>query len=94
MSQLSLDERFKEAIQNANEKIPKTSVPQDVQLVLYAYYKQALSGNISYSHHGYESDEVITAFKQNAWMQVRHLTANEAKEKYIEIINQMLKDRQ
>ena len=94
MSKLSLDERFQEAIRNANEKIPKTSVPQDVQLVLYAYYKQALSENISYSHHGYESDEVITAFKQNAWIQVRHLSASEAKEKFIEIINQMLKDRQ
>ena len=43
MSELSLDEKFKEAIQNANEKIPKTSVPQEVLLVLYAYYKQALS---------------------------------------------------
>lgn len=93
MSNLSLDERFKEAIRIANELIPKPSVPQDVQLVLYAYYKQALSENISYSHHGYESDELITAFKQNAWMQVRHLSADEAKEKYIEIINQLLKDK-
>ena len=94
MSKQSLDERFKEAIRIANEQIPKTSVPQDVQLVLYAYYKQALSENISYNHHCYESDELITAFKQNAWMQVRHLTADEAKEKYIENINQLLKDRQ
>ena len=55
MSNLSLDERFKEAVRIANEQIPKPSVPQDVQLVLYAYYKQALSENISYGHHGYES---------------------------------------
>jgi acyl-CoA-binding protein len=29
----------------------------------------------------------------NAWMQVKHLTVDEAKEKYIEIINTLLKER-
>ena len=92
MTNKDLDTRFREAFEKASNMTE--SLPPDVMLRIYAYYKQALSENISYSHHGYESDEVITAFKQNAWMQVRHLTANEAKEKYIEIINQMLKDRQ
>jgi acyl-CoA-binding protein len=57
----------------------------------YAYVGSTINPNARlYTHNS----ELITAFKQNAWMQVRHLTADEAKEKYIEIINQLLKDRQ
>lgn len=93
MDKDSLDQKFKEAIQIANTQIPKDSVPQDLQLILYAYYKQGLSENINYSQHGYESDELVNAFKMNAWMQVRHLSADDAKEKYIEIIYNLLKDR-
>jgi hypothetical protein len=31
-------------------------------------------------------------FKTNAWMQISHLTTDEAKEQYIEIINSLLKN--
>ena len=42
MSAKTLDELFHEALENAN-KIPKESVPQDVQLVLYGYYKRSFT---------------------------------------------------
>lgn len=93
MQNKTLDELFYEALENAN-KIPKESVPQDVQLVLYGYYKQGLSETISHTHYGLEANDLRNAFKINAWMQVKHISPDEAKEKYIEIINQLLKDRQ
>ncbi len=90
----ALDIKFKEAIRIANEKIPKDSVPQDLQLVLYAYYKQGLSETINYGSHGYENDELINAFKLNAWMQVSSLSADEAKKRYIQIINDLLQEQE
>jgi acyl-CoA-binding protein len=86
MSKKTLDELFHEALENAN-KIPKESV-------LYGYYKQGLSETRTHSHYGLEPNDLRNAFKINAWMQVKHISPDEAKEKYIEIINQLLKDRQ
>jgi acyl-CoA-binding protein len=63
-----------------------------VQLVLYGLYKQASSESTNRIHYQNPQD-LINAFKLNAWMQVKHLTADEAKEKYIEIINSLLKER-
>lgn len=63
----------------------QASLPQDVQLRLYAYYKQATIGTLnSLSSSG---SDLRNAFKTNAWMQISHISINEAKEKYIEIIN-------
>ena len=92
MSNKDLNTLFDEAFANA-QLVPQESVPQDVQLVLYGLYKQASSESTNRIHYQNPQD-LINAFKLNAWMQVKHLTADEAKEKYIEIINQMLKDRQ
>jgi acyl-CoA-binding protein len=79
-----LDTRFQEAVDLA-EAIPQASLPQDVQLRLYAYYKQATSGSLTSSNYSSNFD-LRNAFKTNAWMQISHLTPDEAKELYIEDI--------
>ena len=45
MSEKDLDTRFQEAVEVAS-KMTQASLPQDVQLRLYAYYKQATIGTI------------------------------------------------
>jgi len=87
MNKKDLDTRFQEAFEIASN-MSQTSLPQDVQLRLYAFYKQATYGTLSYNHS--ESYDLRNAFKTNAWIQISHLSVDEAKEKYIEIINYLL----
>ncbi len=91
MSTKDLNTLFDEAFANA-QLVPQESVPQDMQLVLYGLYKQASSENANQMQYQNPQD-LINAFKLNAWMQVKHLTVDEAKVKYIEIINILLKER-
>ena len=86
MDEKELDIRFQEAVEIAS-KMSQSELPQDVQLRLYAYYKQATFGTISYNS---SSDfDLRNAFKTNAWMQISHLSIDEAKELYIEAINEI-----
>jgi acyl-CoA-binding protein len=87
MNEKDLDTRFQEAVEIASQ-MTQASLPQDVQLRLYAFYKQATYGTLSYNHS--ESYDLRNAFKTNAWIQISHLSINEAKEQYIEIINFLL----
>jgi acyl-CoA-binding protein len=83
MDEKELDIRFLEVVEIASQ-MSQSSLPQDVQLRLYAYYKQATYGTINYNQ---SSDfDLRNAFKTNAWMQISHLTIEEAKELYIEAI--------
>ena len=66
---------------NINEKLP-----QDLMLKLYAYYKQATVGDPTEAN---EKDSLIDAFKLNAWIQLKGMTADEAKIKYIEIVENL-----
>lgn len=81
-----LDLCFKEAVAIAS-KMTQASLPQDVQLRLYAFYKQATIGTLNYNHS--ESTDLRNAFKTNAWIQISHISIDEAKKKYIEIINSL-----
>lgn len=88
MPEKDLDTRFAEAVQIADD-MTQASLPQDVQLRLYAYYKQATSGALDLQQtSGYHLRD---AFKTNAWMQVSHLSSEEAKELYIEAILSLAK---
>lgn len=87
MRKKDLDTRFLEAVESASQ-MTQASLPQDVQLRLYAFYKQATYGTLSYNHS--ESYDLRNAFKTNAWIQISHLSIDEAKEQYIEIINSLL----
>lgn len=89
MEDQDLNIRFDKAVAIATE-MSQASLPQDVQLRLYAYFKQATFGTIQ-SHNS--NFDLRNAFKTNAWMQISHLTANEAKENYIEIINSIVNQK-
>lgn len=89
MNEKDLNTRFEEAVASA-EEMSQASLPQDVQLRLYANYKQATFGTIQSNNANFD---LRNAFKTNAWMQVSHLSIDEAKENYIEIINSILDHR-
>ncbi|MGX7668514.1 acyl-CoA-binding protein [Flavobacterium pedocola] len=92
MNSTELDKLFDEAFENAN-LIPQSSVPIDLQLVLYGLYKQATSNDSDRFFFRQDSQNIRSAFKLNAWMQVNNLSADEAKRQYIEIINKLMKER-
>lgn len=88
MSEKDLETRFQEAVEIASN-MTQASLPQDVQLRLYAYYKQSTAGTID--NKQINNFDLRNAFKTNAWMQISHLSADEAKELYIETIDFILK---
>lgn len=85
-----LENRFLEAVEIAS-KMTQASLPQDVQLRLYAFYKQATFGTLSYNHS--ESFDLRNAFKTNAWIQISHISVEEAKQNYITIINSLIEKK-
>ena len=88
MTNTDLDNRFQEAVAKATQ-MTQASLPQDVQLRLYAFYKQATFGHVDLRQSA--AYHLRDAFKINAWMQISHFSPDEAKENYIEIINSILK---
>lgn len=86
MADKDLDIRFTKAVEAAMA-MTQASLPQDVQLRLYAFYKQATFGTAVYNQS--ENFDLRDAFKTNAWMQISHISIDEAKESYIEIINSL-----
>ncbi len=78
----SSDHRFLKAYEMACTTNLK--FPQDVMLHFYAYYKRATTVNGSYSAKG--DEDVRNGFKANALIQVEQLSSEEAKEKYIEMV--------
>ena len=88
MKNADLDSRFEEAVAIASD-MTQASLPQDVQLRLYAYYKQATQGNVELNQTS--SFHLRDAFKTNAWMQIKHISVEEAKEQYITIIQSLVK---
>lgn len=87
MSAKDIDIEFEEAFERASNM--KEALPQDVMLRIYAYYKQATVGTIHANRMG--SVDLRDAFKTNAWMQISHLSSDEAKRFYIETINSLTK---
>ena len=88
MIEKNLDIRFQEAVEIASQ-MTQASLPQDVQLRLYALYKHSTKGTIDLKQN--PSFHLRDAFKTNAWMQISHLTINDAKEQYIEMIQSLVK---
>lgn len=87
MYKKDLDTQFLEAVEIASN-MTQASLPQDVQLRLYAFYKQATFGTANYNQS--EHFDLRNAFKTNAWIQISHLSVEQAKEQYVEIINSLL----
>jgi acyl-CoA-binding protein len=86
MQEKELEIRFEEAVEIANT-MSQDSLPQDIQLRLYAYYKQATFGTIDKRISPVY--DIRNAFKTNAWMQISHLSQDEAKECYIDLIHKV-----
>lgn len=81
MDSKDLDKAFQEAVDRVNEYT--SPFPADTLLKLYAYYKKATS---NYSRpKGKKS--IINAFKTNALFQIRDMTEDEAKQHYIDLVN-------
>lgn len=79
------DKLFAEAYQKASTTT--VQLPPDVRLRLYAYYKQA---TLNYSHNFVHQEmDLVRGFKFNAWKQVVHLTPEEAKILYIELVDSL-----
>ena len=87
MIEKDLDTRFQEAVEIASD-MTQASLPQDVQLRLYAFYKQATLGTLDLKQTS--NYHLRDAFKTNAWIQISHLSVDDAKEQYIEMINSLL----
>lgn len=87
MEEKDLDIRFEKAVEAANA-MTQADLPQDLQLRLYAYYKQATFGTIDTRISPVY--DLRNAFKTNAWMQISHLSQDQAKEMYIELIHSLL----
>ena len=91
MEESDLDIRFNNAVATASQ-MSQAALPQDVQLRLYAFYKQATFGTIDPVSSS--NFDLRDAFKTNAWMQISHLSVEEAKEKYIEIIDTLARSHE
>lgn len=72
---------FEEAVERINAH--KEPFPADFLLRLYAYYKKATN---NYGRPN-SSKPMINAFKTNALFQVQNVTPEEAKQIYIDLVN-------
>ena len=87
MDKKVLHTQFEESFKRVSEATQE--FPPDVLLKFYALYKQAVQKN-SFNHISGEH-ELVSAFKLNALLQVKHLTKDQAKEEYIKLAKQYLK---
>ena len=88
MTDQELDKAFLKAVDFANnyDKV----LPTDIKLQFYAHYKHAVEDLGFYRPS--DKVELRNAFKINALFQVKRMTKNEAKLKYIELVEKHLKD--
>ncbi len=88
MTQEELDTAFDIAFERASNT--KIKLPDDLKLHFYAYYKRATIGSKRHSPSG--DIQLRNAFKLNALLQIQHLSQNEAKLKYIELVEKHIPD--
>lgn len=81
MTSEELDIKFKDAVARINAHIEP--FPADFLLRLYAYYKKATND------YGRPSSKkpIINAFKTNALFQVKNISQDEAKQIYIDLVD-------
>ena len=88
MKDKELDREFKEAFKRASET--SLRFPPDLMLHFYAYYKRATGDNKSHQLENLDEAQLVGAFKMNALFQVKHLSPDEAKRKYISLVNKYI----
>ncbi|MBT8266047.1 MAG: acyl-CoA-binding protein [Bacteroidia bacterium] len=81
MTSEALEIKFKEAVDRINDH--NEPFPADILLKLYAYYKKATND------YGRPSSKkpLINAFKTNALFQAKDISQDEAKQEYIDLVN-------
>ena len=84
----NLDYLFKEAYEKASNY--KEKLPPDTMLKLYAYYKQAVKGD-HFSFNANIGSDLRNAFKFNAWIQLKGMNEDQAKQEYINLVNSIIK---
>lgn len=84
MNSQELEIAFQEAVARINAHTEP--FPADFLLRLYAYYKKATN---NYGRPS-SSKPIINAFKTNALFQVQDVTEDEAKQVYIDLVNNYL----
>ena len=80
-----LNAKFQKAYEVSSSM--KEKLPPDIMLKLYAYYKQATKGTKYTKPSG--DNEIRNAFKLNAWFQVNSMTEEEAKVRYIKLVEEI-----
>ena len=83
-----LDKAFQEAANKAGNT--KVSLPQDIQLLLYAYYKKGNQENNSIAITNIKENDLRSAFKYNALIQIKGLSTQEAKKEYIKLVEKYI----
>ncbi len=89
MENEELHKEFLDALEIANST--KFLLPVDVKLKFYAYYKQATEMTNLYRPS--DAIQMRNSFKMNAIFQVKHLSKDEAKRKYIQLVEQYIKSK-
>jgi len=84
-----LEDRFNAAYDILEHSPP---ISQDKMLMLYAYFKQATHGRYIEKIEENEVSNYIQTFKNNAWSQVKGLTIEQAKQKYIEFTLKVIEE--
>lgn len=82
MTSEELDIAFNKVVESVNNH--HDPFPADVLLKLYAFYKRATNSPINPNS---SEEKLISAFKTNALFQTQHLTEDEAKRAYIEVVD-------
>lgn len=77
-----LDRRFNKAFEIASAMTKK--LPPDIMLQFYSYYKHATNKDSTVIPSG--KNIVRNAFKLNAYFQMANISEEEAKRKYIELV--------
>ncbi len=81
MTSEELDIEFRASVERVNNH--QEPFPADFLLRLYAYFKKATN------NYGRPSSRkpIINAFKTNALFQVENISENQAKQEYIDLVN-------
>lgn len=79
-----LDRKFNKAFEIASAMTEK--LPPDIMLKFYAYYKHATNKESSVFPSG--NNPLRNAFKLNAYFQLNNISKDEAKSKYIELVEE------
>ncbi len=86
MTEKELNSAFEKAFEKASNT--EVQLPPDIMLHFYAYYKHATYNEALHTPSG--NNIVRNAFKLNALFQIKNMSQDEAKIKYIELVNKHL----